>query len=40
MNVLERMLLRYASQIPEAAQIAADYGLEARPRRGGRARKA
>lgn len=40
MRVLERMLLRYASQIPEAAQIAADYGLEARPRRGGRARKA
>ena len=38
MRVLDRMLLRYAAQIPEAAQIAADYGLEAKPRRS-RAKK-
>ena len=33
MRVLDRMLLRYKDQIPEAAQIAADYGIEAKPRR-------
>ena len=38
MRVLDRMLLRYADQIPEAAKIAADYGIEARPRRRAKAR--
>lgn len=38
MRVLDRMLLRYADQIPEAAAIAADYGIEAKPRRRGKAR--
>ena len=33
MRVLERMLLRYRDQVPEAAQVAADYGIEAKPRR-------
>lgn len=32
MRVLDRMLLRYKDQIPEAAQIAADYGIEAKTR--------
>ena len=37
MRVLDRMLLRYKDQIPEAAQIVADYGIEAKPRRRRRA---
>ena len=40
MRVLDRMLLRYADQVPEAAQIAADYGIEARPRGRRHGRKA
>ena len=38
MRVLDRMLLRYADQIPEAAAVAADYGIEAKPRRRAKAR--
>lgn len=38
MRVLDRMLLRYAGQIPEAAQIIADYGIEASSRAARRAR--
>lgn len=40
MRVLDRMLLRYAGQVPEAAQIAADYGIEAKPRAARRPKKA
>ena len=37
LGALERMLLRYRAQIPGADELAARYGIEARPRR---ARKA
>ena len=42
LGALERMLLRYRAQIPGADELAARYGIEARPRRarGGRAAKA